>query len=120
VVLRITGSTALVSGTSASEFYGEWSGRTDRQFRFPHGFKDRSRPQEPRCNPARKRWLEVNDVHTRFVDAGIGCCWFAGKGDQEPVSGETEDEAIAQVAGINGLGLCPEKIGTKSYRMETE
>jgi hypothetical protein len=56
-------------------------------------------------NPARTRWLEANDVYTQFVDAGIGCCWFAQQGDQEPVSGETEYEAIARLARCNGFEL---------------
>jgi hypothetical protein len=105
LVRGITGSTALVSGASLHDFRRESSDKMDRQFRFPHGFRDRSGPQAARCNLARKRWLEANDVHTQFLDAGIGCCWFAVKGDQEPVSGETEDEAIARVARINGLDL---------------
>ena len=46
-----------------------------------------------------------NDVHTEFVDAGIACCWFAYQGDQEPVSGETEDAAIARLAQENGFEL---------------
>ena len=59
----------------------------------------------PHGDPARSRWLEENDVHTQFVDAGIGCSWFAQQGDQEPVSGETEDEAIARLARETGLEL---------------
>lgn len=109
LVRRITVSTALVVGTPLHDLHREWSDKTDRQFRFPHGFEERSSPQTACCNAARKRWLEANDVHTRFVDVGIGCCWFAEKDDQEPVSGETEDEAIAQLARINGLDLWAER-----------
>jgi hypothetical protein len=46
-----------------------------------------------------------NDVRTEFVDAGIGCCWFAYQDDQEPVSGETEDAALARLAHEKGLEL---------------
>lgn len=60
-------------------------------------------PQEPDSYAARERWLEANDVHTEFIDAGIGCCWFARIGDEEPVTGSTEDEAIARLARLNGL-----------------
>ena len=46
---------------------------------------------------ARSRWLATHDVHTEFFDGGIGCCWFAQKGDGESVTGETEFEAIARL-----------------------
>ena len=65
-------------------------------------------PQEPDSNAARTRWLEANDVHTRFIDAGIGCCWFAQKGEEEPVTGATEDEAIGRLARAKGLELMGE------------
>ena len=52
---------------------------------------------------ARARWLHEHDVHTELLDAGIGCCWFAQQGDDEPVCGETEDAAIARLARENGL-----------------
>jgi hypothetical protein len=85
--------------------------RTDRLFHFParldrvHRVREGSSTQARSNNPARARWLEAHDVHTQFVDAGIGCCWFAQQGDQEPVSGETEDEAIARLARANGVEL---------------
>jgi hypothetical protein len=60
-------------------------------------------PPEPDRNAARMRWLEANDVRTHFFDAGIGCCWFAQKGDEEPVTGPSEDEAIALLARVNGI-----------------
>jgi hypothetical protein len=85
--------------------------RTDRPFRFlmqdqasPGVMQASSAPAQG-DNPARTRWLEENDVHTKFLDAGIGCCWFAHKGDEEPVTGETEYEAIARLARKNGLAL---------------
>jgi hypothetical protein len=59
--------------------------------------------QAGNSKPVRARWLEEHDIHTRFLDAGIGCCWFAQQGDSEPVSGETENEAIARLARENGL-----------------
>ena len=59
----------------------------------------------PLSDWARMRWLADNDVHTEFLDAGIGCCWFAHQGDQEPVSGDTEEAAIARLARANGLKL---------------
>ena len=59
----------------------------------------------PKTNAARTRWLEANDVHTEFLDAGIGCRWFAQKGDGETVTGDTEDEAIALLARVIGLEL---------------
>ncbi len=52
---------------------------------------------------ARTRWLAMHDVHTEFIDAGIGCCWFARKGDGETVTGETEAEAIARLPYFAGL-----------------
>jgi hypothetical protein len=51
----------------------------------------------------RARWLKKHDVHTRLVDAGIGCCWFAQQGDDEPMCGDTEDAAIARLAAENKL-----------------
>src|SRR5688572_13340621 len=51
----------------------------------------------------RAQWLRKYDVHTRLVDAGIGCCWFAQQGDDEPMCGETEDAAIARLALENKL-----------------
>jgi hypothetical protein len=57
---------------------------------------------------ARLRWLVENDVHTQFLDAGIGCCWFAHQGANEPVTGETEDAAIERLARENGLKLWDE------------
>jgi hypothetical protein len=65
----------------------------------------RSRTPASISNPARTRWLEENEVQTQLVDAGIGCSWFAQQGDREPVSGETEDEAIARLARENGFKL---------------
>ena len=65
-------------------------------------------PPEPDGNAARTRWLEANNIHTEFFDAGIGCCWFARQGDEEPVTGATEDEAIARLARVNGLELMRE------------
>jgi hypothetical protein len=80
--------------------------KMDRPFRFPRAATDgASSLDEPKDDTARARWLEANDVHTRFLDAGIGCCWFAEKGDEEPVTGATEDEAIARLARQNGLAL---------------
>jgi hypothetical protein len=51
----------------------------------------------------RRRWLADHDVHTEFFDAGIGCCWFAQKGDGESVTGETESEAIARLSCFTAL-----------------
>jgi hypothetical protein len=45
-----------------------------------------------------------NDVQTEFLDAGIGCCWFAYRDDAES-SGETEKDAIVRLAQENGLKL---------------
>jgi hypothetical protein len=94
----------------ASSSEAEAWDKTDRQLQFSG--RHRSAPrrasaslQAPSDNPARDRWLEENDVHTQFLDAGIGCCWFAQQGDQEPVSGETEDEAIKRLAREKGLVL---------------
>jgi hypothetical protein len=56
-------------------------------------------------NPTRTHWLEVNHVHTEFLDAGIGSCWLAGQDDTEAVCGETEDDAIARLARNKGLIL---------------
>ena len=70
-----------------------------------HYVFEKADPQESDRNTARVRWLQANDVHTEFFDAGIGCCWLARIGDQEPVIGATEDEAIARLARLNGLEL---------------
>lgn len=48
------------------------------------------------------RWLKEHDVHLEFVDGGIGCCWFAYQGDEEPVCGETEEAALEKLARANG------------------
>jgi hypothetical protein len=91
----------------------EPGGNSDWQLHFPvrdHTLrlaKKASRVQAEESNAARTQWLEEHDVHTEFLDAGTGCCWFAQQGDQEPVSGETEDEAIARLARENGLPWCP-------------
>ena len=60
---------------------------------------------EPNSNAARALWLEANRVHTEFLDAGIGFFWFAEHDDTEAVCGETEDDAIAQLARNKGLVL---------------
>ena len=85
--------------------------RTDRQLHF------RARPATPsqvdygsstrptESQSLRGRWFRENDVHTEFLDAGIGCCWCAYQGDDEPVYAETEDAAIALLARENGLPL---------------
>lgn len=80
--------------------------KTDRPFRFPgrrHGTA--ADPRASATDSARMRWLEQNHVYTEWIDAGIGCCWFAYHGDEEPVCGETEHEAISRVAEQNGLTL---------------
>ena len=83
--------------------------KTDRQLHFPvqHGASvatgGGSTTKVAEANSARARWLQKHDVHTQRLDAGIGCCWFAQQGDDEPVCGETEDAAIARLAQENGL-----------------
>ena len=52
---------------------------------------------------ARARWLLEHNVHTQFLDAGIGCCWLAYQGDDEPVCGETEEAALERLAQQTGL-----------------
>jgi hypothetical protein len=83
-------------------------GMTDRPLSYPHGFRAGPGAHESGDNPARTRWLEQHDVHTEFLDAGIGCCWLAEKGDHGAVMGETEDSAIAQLAKVNGWELWTE------------
>ncbi len=82
--------------------------KTDRPFRFPAknrlyefmaGTFPLNRPD------ARARWLTENDVHTELMDGGIGCCWFARQGDDEPVCGETEYDAIARLVQEKGMEL---------------
>lgn len=80
----------------------------DRPLRFPARervlpYQEDAGTEDP--NAVRNRWLEDHDVHTEFLDGGIGCCWFARQGDQEPVIGETEHEAIERLARENGLEL---------------
>src|ERR1051325_11378428 len=57
---------------------------------------------------ARTRWLKANNVHTEFLDAGIGSCWVAEQGESDGACGETEDDAIALLARNKGLVLCEE------------
>ena len=104
-------SVTPISDDPRSDLNNEVWDKTDRQLRFP-GWHHSSRrvmegssTQALSSNPARARWLKENDVHTQFFDAGIGCGWFAQQGDQEPVSGETEDEAIARLARENRIEL---------------
>src|SRR5687767_13651976 len=79
----------LYSGQLSPTSHLEESDMTDRPFHYPHGFGVASRELEPRANPARTRWIEAHDVHTEFLDAGIGCSWFAEAGDQGAVIGAT-------------------------------
>jgi hypothetical protein len=81
----------------------------DWPLRFPNAPADCSKSEESEANSARARWLEANDVHTEFLDAGIGCYWIAEKGDEEPVTGVTEDEAIARLARKHGWELWVEE-----------
>jgi hypothetical protein len=97
-----------VHGLSATSLL-EWSENTDRPFRFPHGHRHGAAKQAAVGDPERARWLAANNVRTQFFDAGIGCCWFAEMGDEEPVSGETQDEAIERLARIKGLTLWNEQ-----------
>ena len=59
----------------------------------------------PYLNSAGARWVEANDLHTQFFDAGVGCCWFAQIGDDEPVTGETQADAVTRLARVKGLEL---------------
>ena len=87
--------------------------KTDRPLHFPTRFPpfestaDVSFPQLPDQKSTLARWLEENDVHTEFLDAGIGCCWYAQQGDEEPVCGETKEAAIEKLARQNGLEFSP-------------
>jgi len=85
----------------------EASDMTDRPFRFPardhaSGASTRAPLLSSEC--ARFRWIIENDVQTEFLDAGIGCCWFAYQDDKES-AGETEDDALERLARENGLEL---------------
>ena len=104
-----TGSVTHIADEPQRELDAEAWDKTDRQFQFPKA-RVTAGPgtQVLHNNPARTRWLEENDIHTQFLDAGIGCCWFAQQGDQEPVSGETEEEAIERLARQNGIQLWDE------------
>ena len=65
--------------------------------------RQRPAPNVGDVNSARARWRQEHDVQTQFLDAGIGCCWFASQGDEEPVCGETEEAALERLAHDNGL-----------------
>ena len=104
-------SSVASAPTAAHESHVDSWERTDRQLRFRA-----TPPMAPRVehgssaqstdNPSpRARWLREHEVHTEFLDAGIGCCWCAYQGDDEPVYAETEDAAIALLARENGLPL---------------
>jgi hypothetical protein len=86
--------------------------KTDRPLRFggptapPVVVSDANKPA------ARSRWLAEHDVQTEFLDAGIGCCWFAQQGDGEPVSGDTEESAIAHLAAERGWKLWDQPIAS--------
>ena len=94
------------------EFDVEAWEKTDRLFSFPQRQHMSPGQWRPSGDFARDRWLVENDVHTEFLDAGIGCCWFAHQGDAEPVSGETEDEALTLLARRNGFELWREANAT--------
>lgn len=81
--------------------------KTDRPLRQTADYATDASTTKPQSSSdsARLRWLVEHDVHTQFLDAGIGCCWFAYQGDNEPVTGETEDAAIERLARENGLKL---------------
>lgn len=98
---------ALISGKPRRDAVSENWDKTDRPFRPARGHTTtRLAPTLPRSSECpRVRWLVENDVYTEYLDAGIGCCWFAYQGAQEPVSGETEDAAIIRLAGESGLEL---------------
>ena len=99
---------ALISGKPRREAFPEGWEKTDRPLLY--AVRDhattRSTTTFPRSSGCpRVRWLAENDVYTEYVDAGIGCRWFASQGAQEPVSGETEDAAIIRLAREIGLEL---------------
>jgi hypothetical protein len=99
----------VVQREPSPTYLEEWD-KTDRPFHFPSRESTVDEVMEgatPHAlnSKARSRWLEAHDVRTQFLDAGIGCCWFAQLGDQEPVSGATEEEAITRLAQENGLEL---------------
>src|SRR5688572_22328969 len=108
------------------DFPVEIRDKTERPWRFRmrhqtiyHVF-EKPEPQKPDSNAARTRWLEANDIHTEFFDAGIGCCWFARQGDEEPVTGATEADAIARLACVNALEFMREIFsGLSCYKNET-
>jgi hypothetical protein len=81
------------------ESQGEAWDQTDRLLHFPA----RNRTPTSDWQRHRARWLQEHDVRTEFLDAGIGTCWFAQQGEDEPVCGETEEAAIAHLARQNGL-----------------
>ena len=99
----------LARATPVGESHFDSWNKTDRPLHFPA----RPRPSEPFWDDtisrmadqksARARWLQKHDVHTEFIDAGIGCCWFAQQGDDEPVCGQTEEAAIEKLARENGI-----------------
>jgi hypothetical protein len=83
---------------------------TDRPLEFSAPFQSGNRSKcftAHAADPARERWLQKNNVRTEFLDAGIGCCWFAQHGEDEPVAGETEYDAIVRLAREKGLELWP-------------
>ncbi len=101
-------TTPLGSEQSRRESDLEAQDKTDRPFRFParnrlYDFMARTFPlNRP---DARVRWLTENDVRTELMDGGTGCCWFAYQGDDEPVCGETEYDAIARLVQEKGWEL---------------
>ena len=89
---------------SAQMTGGDAWDRTDRLFVFSRRSRGWTAGGAFASDDSRVRWLMENDVHTEFVDAGIGCCWFAYRDDMES-SGETEEAAIHRLAEDTGLRL---------------
>jgi hypothetical protein len=102
-------SNGAITPAHSNEAHVDSWAETDRQLHVrvaqptPASVGYGSSTQSGDGHSARTRWLQEHNVHTEFLDAGIGCCWFAQLGDDEPVCGETEDAAITRLARENGL-----------------
>ena len=60
-------------------------------------------PAEMRSESPKLRWMRTHNIITEFLDAGFGCRWYAHCGEFCTQHGETEDEALTNLAMALGV-----------------